>query len=356
MFKKIVTIVSTVVFIAGAAVGSSIELNKELKPFSSILINCPGKFIIVNDGKTSVDVNAPGGNEYLDITVVDGVLNIIAKKSSFYAADSTYALIHVDKLKNLDVQGTARVTLQCAGENEDLKIAGEGLSLITLTSLRSSKLNINLADNSCLLLKGRSVCGNVLLKVGDSGHIVGENLYADNVSVIQSSRKSIDMKLIAAKNCFNAKIESFGCMKLSYLTGNDIKIECDRHGDFRAVYSAKSFADSVDLVIRGCGNIFFYSVKTQKLSALIDSTGDMTVSGTTRKQKVEINGSGTYFGQKMKCDDISLKSLGTGNSFVYATDNANIRQRGCGDIYIRGRPVKMVDRRGSIGEIKRIYE
>jgi len=96
----------------------------------------------------------------------------------------------------------------------------------------------------------------------------------------------------------------------------------------------------IDLAISGSGNIVLNDLKTDKVSALLSGSGNITLAGkqTASDFKAILSGSGNIKASDFNANDVNVKVAGSGNCWIKANKNLIARIAGSGNIFYLGNP------------------
>jgi len=94
-------------------------------------------------------------------------------------------------------------------------------------------------------------------------------------------------------------------------------------------------SDALRLSLSGAGNMHL-GVHVPKIVGNISGVGDITLTGETRDQEMQISGAGNYKGADLKSENASIGISGIGDARVFADSKLDIRVSGAGDVYYKG--------------------
>jgi hypothetical protein len=96
-------------------------------------------------------------------------------------------------------------------------------------------------------------------------------------------------------------------------------------------------ADAVHMLITGNGSILVDSLVTDTFSAGIDGNGQITIRrGNARKGQITLNGAGRFDAADVKMRMVRLEHVGNGESKINVAEEADIFNRGAGNITVSG--------------------
>ena len=96
-------------------------------------------------------------------------------------------------------------------------------------------------------------------------------------------------------------------------------------------------ADAVRMLITGNGSIFVDSLVADKFSADINGNGQIGISrGNARHGQITLNGAGRFNAADVKMRTARLEHIGNGESKINVAEEADIFNRGAGNISVTG--------------------
>lgn len=110
--------------------------------------------------------------------------------------------------------------------------------------------------------------------------------------------------------------------------------------------------DYQQLAIRqaGSGDLRINDPNADSIDLNMTGSGDAAMRGQVRSLTATIAGSGDLDALGLKAAQLTLQSMGSGNARVYASQEANLRLRGSGDVHVSGNPPKRTAERSGSGE------
>ncbi len=103
--------------------------------------------------------------------------------------------------------------------------------------------------------------------------------------------------------------------------------------------AAELQSSSLDLKLKGAGEIMIGSLTAQNLTADLQGPGRIELSGQVEEQRVTVQGPSSYQARNLKTRRTSLKLKGMGRASVWAVDDLEIQVHGLGQVEVRGNPV-----------------
>lgn len=105
--------------------------------------------------------------------------------------------------------------------------------------------------------------------------------------------------------------------------------------------SADVWADQVDaenvaLEMIGSGQIVFAELNTNEVSAEVTGEGQISLSGAAETQTVSVTGSGLFNGQDFEGQHVDVRSKGSTQITVWATESLKVSVEGKGDLQYYG--------------------
>ena len=108
--------------------------------------------------------------------------------------------------------------------------------------------------------------------------------------------------------------------------------------------------DAVEL--KGSGNINVANLNQEAFEALLKGSGDIDLKGTVGHAILTLSGSGDIDAIALKALRVEAKLKGSGDIEATATDAADVRLSGSGDIKIYGNPASQQSKCSGSGDIK----
>ncbi len=104
------------------------------------------------------------------------------------------------------------------------------------------------------------------------------------------------------------------------------------------------------LSLAGSGEVDI-DVNAPEIDADISGSGSITIKGETKKQRINLGGSGDYRGYDLKSEDARVSIAGSGNVRLFADAELDVSIAGSGSVYYKGSPNIIKNIVGS-GDIK----
>ncbi len=133
----------------------------------------------------------------------------------------------------------------------------------------------------------------------------------------------------------SAGISGSGDMTVKGINAKAFEIFISGDGHFT---SADARAEKFDLSISGSGNIMLGKVRAEKFDLSISGSGDISLDGVCKTAKISISGSGTIRARSLTCSTVDIGIGGSGDIEAYASQSAETRISGGGDVVIFGNP------------------
>ena len=109
-------------------------------------------------------------------------------------------------------------------------------------------------------------------------------------------------------------------------------------------------AGSLDLLVSGSGTIKALAIKADKIKAMIDGAGELSISGQSSNLKADIDGSGTIEAGDLITASANTSINGSGDIKVHVTKLLHATVSGSGTITYMGNP-KLTSSVSGAGEI-----
>jgi hypothetical protein len=136
-----------------------------------------------------------------------------------------------------------------------------------------------------------------------------------------------------------------------YVTFKDIStLELNGSGEFQNTNTLSS--DDLTLAINGSGNMNFANLNVEFLHAYIAGTGNIHIQGNGNKAIYAISGSGNIIADSLSSSKAIVKSDGSGDCRLFASEELKVVISGSGTVHYRGDPVITQDIVGSGSLIK----
>jgi hypothetical protein len=352
-FTKIISVAALLV---GTTIfGSSIEKNYNGKTINSIFIDCPASTHIVLGNENSIMIKAPLNKIYTDVK--NKTLRVIGNsKGSRSSYLKVTVLITVKELSRLENISSGKLHVSSAKKLNDLEILNKGTASINIDSLHCDKLKLELKGESEFVSAGSITANEVQVDLDSKTKLNMNYIEAGKIILNDNSKKNIELNTVVADKELKLKISSFGGVKIEQLAPKNLTVNSDRMGYFKANIINKYESENINLNLKSAGVIFLNGIHAKTLNVDIGSSGDLKINGEVDKQFIRMKGSGSFYAHRLKSKNLDIANYDVGNAYVYATNKAKIKIRGCGDIYLYGNPAKTKDLRGCLGKLKKIVD
>jgi hypothetical protein len=358
MFKSAIIIFVVSLLMGTTLFGNIIEKNFDNKTINSVLIDCPASTHIVLGNENSIMINgdkAALSNVYTDVK--NKTLRVIGNsKGSSSSYQKVTVSITVKELSRLENLSSGKLHVSSAKKLNDLEILNKGTASINIDSLHCDKLKLELKGESEFASAGSITASEVQIDLDSKTKLSLHYIEAGNIILNDNSKKNIELNTVVADKELKLKISSFGGVNIERLAVKNLTVNSDRMGYFKANVINKFESENINLSLKSAGVIFLNGINAKKLNVDIGSSGDLKINGEVDKQYIKMRGSGSLYAHELKSKDLDIVNYDVGNAYVYATNKAKIKIRGCGDIYLYGNPTKTKDLRGCLGKLKKIVD
>jgi hypothetical protein len=358
MFKFTKIIFVAALLVGTTVFGSSIEKNYNDKTINSIFIDCPARTYVILGKENSLMINGEkAALSRIRTDIKNKTLRIIGntKDYKFNYEKITVAITLKDfnKIENIS---SGMVQISSAKKLNNVEIINKGTSTINVNSLQCNNLKLSVKGESEIVSTGRIVANDVKVDLDSETRLNLYSIEAQNIILNDNSKYNIEFNKVVAAKALNLKISSFGGVKIKQLATKNLTVNSDRMGYFYADIINKFQSDNINLSLKSAGIIFLNGINAKNLNVDIGSSGDLKVTGEVNKQFIRMKGSGSFYAHRLKSKNLDIVNYDVGNAYVYATNKAKIKIRGCGDIYLYGNPAKTKDLRGCLGKLKKIVD
>ncbi len=127
-----------------------------------------------------------------------------------------------------------------------------------------------------------------------------------------------------------------GDVQLRWLRQNGLQVVMQGSGDLDLSGQVRD----LQLTLQGSGDMDAVIDSASKISVDLHGSGDVSISGRTDLCVLRLAGSGDIQAQSLKAAVANIDLLGSGDIDAFASDEAQVRLFGNGDISVRGRPSK----------------
>lgn len=96
----------------------------------------------------------------------------------------------------------------------------------------------------------------------------------------------------------------------------------------------------MDLNVSGSGSIILNQLNADKVKAVISGSGDIVLKDGKEADEFNatISGSGNIKAASYEAREVSIRILGSGNSYIYSDGNIQVKIVGSGSVYYSGNP------------------
>lgn len=144
---------------------------------------------------------------------------------------------------------------------------------------------------------------------------------------------------IVAPSLEEVAIHGSGDVTVDKLAAEDFELRIDGSGDFAAMGEV----EYLDVRIHGSGDCEFHDLKSEEVFIRIHGSGDLVLDGKTGMLDAGIYGSGNIDARDLEAADVDINVFGSGDSRVTATERLTATVNGSGDVTYYGNP-KDIDR------------
>jgi hypothetical protein len=93
---------------------------------------------------------------------------------------------------------------------------------------------------------------------------------------------------------------------------------------------------ALESTLDGAGSIKLLDLQLDSLDARLSGVGSMQASGTAKTLTVQVDGVGSFDGEKLKTQDATVSLNGLGNANVWADDTLTASVNGLGSVNYSG--------------------
>lgn len=96
----------------------------------------------------------------------------------------------------------------------------------------------------------------------------------------------------------------------------------------------------MDLNVSGSGSIILNHLNADKVKAVISGSGDVVIKDgkTADEFNATVSGSGNIKAADYEAQEVNIRILGSGNSYIHSDGNIYVRIAGSGSVYYSGNP------------------
>ncbi|MEP5613439.1 MAG: head GIN domain-containing protein [Cyclobacteriaceae bacterium] len=111
--------------------------------------------------------------------------------------------------------------------------------------------------------------------------------------------------------------------------------------------------DDLRLSVSGSGDMEL-DLNSSEVDIRISGSGSIRLDGTADKTEASISGSGKVKAEDMKSRIFEASISGSGNCYVYATEEVRAKISGSGSVYYNGNPERVNSNASGSGKVKRM--
>ena len=141
-------------------------------------------------------------------------------------------------------------------------------------------------------------------------------------------------ELIASNLDFD--LNGSGDISIAAMKSQNTALDLDGSGD---IVMNEAILKTASLKIAGSGKLSATDFIADTLSTNMYGSGNCTLNGEVNHQSITIYGSGSYNAGALQSRVTTVKTIGSGDSRVWASDELNITIVGSGDIVYLGKPI-----------------
>ena len=267
--KQIIKSISllTAMFLFGLSLTAQVSTqDRKVSSFTGIHQHTSADIYITKGDSETVTVKADSDAiDNLKTEVRDGVLHIESTKNGWRNVRTMEVHITMRSLDMIRNSGSGDFSIKgpVSGKNMYIGISGSG---DLDAELEATNLEIKISGSGDIDLSG--VRGNLNISISGSGDVYAEGLQLDECNL--SGFGSGDVKLKGRAATMVAQISGSGDINAYGLTAVDVKVKCNGSGD---------------VVVQ----------VVEKVSAVLNGSGDLTYYGSPEYVDVESNGSGDIY-------------------------------------------------------------
>jgi hypothetical protein len=118
------------------------------------------------------------------------------------------------------------------------------------------------------------------------------------------------------------------------------------------LYVENAKADEFELELHGSGDAVFKDAVIGEMDIQLQGSGDIEMDGSCDTIEVELQGSGDVDAGDFVCKAADVLLQGSGDVHVHATEEAEIKVHGSGDVVVSGEPGKVRSKVRGSGDIE----
>jgi hypothetical protein len=134
-----------------------------------------------------------------------------------------------------------------------------------------------------------------------------------------------------------AAISGDGDMVVKGINSKSFDVDISGAGRFT---SADARADKLDVSISGSGDVILSKARADIFDISISGSGNVTLDGACKTADIGISGSGTIRTRALQCSTVEIGIAGSGDVEAFASQSADTRISGGGDVLIYGNPAQ----------------
>ena len=182
-----------------------------------------------------------------------------------------------------------------------------------------------------------SLDANTLTRVtlNGSGVIRSGELIASNLDFDLNGSGDISIAAVKSQNTA-LDLDGSGEYRIGSLITDQFTASLDGSGD---IVMNEAILKTANLKIAGSGKLSATDFIADTLSTNMYGSGNCTLNGEVNHQSITIYGSGSYNAEALQSRVTTVKTIGSGDSRVWASDELNITIAGSGDIVYLGKPI-----------------
>ena len=202
----------------------------------------------------------------------------------------------------------------------------------------SADLKITIGDEYSVVLTGDARrIENIELDVsGDELEISSNRRF----SFFGRNEKGYLNIAITMPNIESMEINGSGDAEIMGVDNDELFLNVNGSGDLYVTGKSKK----VDIEINGSGDIEMDEVTGNDVDIEVNGSGNVEFNGgTCDRLEIEVDGSGDIDARDLVCRDVDIDVSGSGNSRVHATERLTFDSNGSGKVDVFGKPKEVVD-------------
>ena len=257
----------TITFLFGLSLSAQVSTqDRQVGDFTGIYQHTSADIYITKGDTETVTVKADSDAiDKLTTEVRDGVLHIESTRDGWRNVRTMEVHITMRSLDKIKNSGSGDFSIRGPLSGKDMYIGISGSGDLD-AELEAINLEIKISGSGDINLSG--VRGNLNISISGSGDVYAEGLQLDECNL--AGYGSGDVKLKGRAAHMVAQISGSGDINAYGLTAVDVKVKCNGSGD---------------VVVK----------VVERVSAVLNGSGDLTYYGTPEYVDVESNGSGDIY-------------------------------------------------------------